>query len=129
MALPISAIARRTPTQRPEAHRYRVETCEMAANSATKLFRKSSFQQLFILTIAQLGFICRHPPLVHDPMGRMTFLSSGLREASNWPKNGLRSNRIAPKFLGEHVIAFLRAHCQHDQSKSDGYGPAGVFKQ
>jgi len=31
----------------------------MAANSATKLFRKSSFQQLSILTIGQLGFICK----------------------------------------------------------------------
>ena len=45
-----SAIAGRTPTQRPEAHRYHVETCEMAANSAIKLFRESSFQQLSFLT-------------------------------------------------------------------------------
>ena len=42
LALPISAIAWQTPTQRPEVHRYNVETCEMAANSATELFRGSS---------------------------------------------------------------------------------------
>ena len=42
LALPISAIAWRTPTQHPEAHRYHVETCEMAANSATELLRESS---------------------------------------------------------------------------------------
>ena len=42
LALPISAIAWRTPTQHSEAHRYYVETCEMAANSATELFRESS---------------------------------------------------------------------------------------
>ena len=41
-ALPISAIAWRMPTQRPEAHRYHVETYEMAANSATELLRESS---------------------------------------------------------------------------------------
>ena len=78
LALPISAIARRTPTQCPKAHRYHVETCEMAANSATKLFRKSSFQQLSVLTIGQLGFICE-----------------GWRFR---PISGLRSNLIAPKF-------------------------------
>ena len=42
LALPISAISWRTPTKCPEAHRYHVETCEMAANSATELFNKSS---------------------------------------------------------------------------------------
>ena len=36
----------RTPTQRPEAHRYRVENCEMAVNSATELLRKSSLKFL-----------------------------------------------------------------------------------
>ena len=40
LTLPISAIAWRTLTQRPEAHRYHVETCGMA-NSATELFRES----------------------------------------------------------------------------------------
>ena len=35
-ALPISAIARRTPLQGPQAHR---RHCEMAANSARKFFR------------------------------------------------------------------------------------------
>ena len=34
LVLPINAIAWWTPTQHPEAHRYHVETCEMAANSA-----------------------------------------------------------------------------------------------
>ena len=43
LALPISPIARWTPMQRPEAHRYHVETCEMAANSVTELFCMSSF--------------------------------------------------------------------------------------
>ena len=42
LAMPISAIAWRTPTQHREAHRYHVETCEMAANSAREMFRKSS---------------------------------------------------------------------------------------
>ena len=42
LALPISAIAVRTPAQRTEAHRYHVETCEMAANSTTELLRESS---------------------------------------------------------------------------------------
>jgi len=42
LALPISAIAWRTLTQHPEAHRYHVEICETAANSATELFRESS---------------------------------------------------------------------------------------
>ena len=51
LALPISATARRTPTQRPEAQRYHVETCKIAANSVTKLFCKSSFQRLSALTI------------------------------------------------------------------------------
>ena len=41
LTLPISAIAWRTHTQRPEVHRYHVETCEMAVNSATELFRES----------------------------------------------------------------------------------------
>lgn len=45
---PISAIAQRSPTQHPKVHRYRVETCEMATNSATELFRRSSFQQLLL---------------------------------------------------------------------------------
>ena len=42
LAFPISAIAWRTPTQYPKAHRYHVETCKMAVNSATELFHKSS---------------------------------------------------------------------------------------
>ena len=42
LALPISDIAWQTPTQHPEAHRYHVETCEMAVNSATELFREFS---------------------------------------------------------------------------------------
>ena len=48
----------RTPTQCPKAHRYHVKTCKVAANSATELFRKSSFQQLSVHTIGRLGFIC-----------------------------------------------------------------------
>ena len=51
LVLPIiSTIARRMPTQRPKAHRYHVETCEMAANNAIELFHESSFQQLSVLT-------------------------------------------------------------------------------
>ena len=50
LALPISAIARWTPTQCPGAQRCHVETCEMAVNSATELFRESSLQQLSVLT-------------------------------------------------------------------------------
>ena len=57
-ALPISVIARRTPAQRPEEVRYHVETCEMAANSATELFRESSFQQLSVLMISLASFTC-----------------------------------------------------------------------
>ena len=48
-----SAIARRTPTQHPKAHRYHVETCKMAANNVTELFHESSFQQLSIFTSEQ----------------------------------------------------------------------------
>ena len=33
-----------------KAHRYHVETCEMAANNAIELFHESSFQQLSVLT-------------------------------------------------------------------------------
>ena len=51
LALPISATAQRTLTQCPKAQRYYVETCEMAANSVTKLFHKSSFKRLSVLTI------------------------------------------------------------------------------
>ena len=106
----------------------------MAANSATKLFRKSSFQQLSILTIGQLSFICEGwrfwPKSRHHwcttqwgEWHSCETLSSGLREASYWPKNGLRSNLIAPKFQNLSGGAFLCAHCQPDQSKSDGYSP------
>ena len=57
-------------------------------------------------------------------MGRMAF---GLREESYWPKNGLRSNLIAPKFQCPQApprvaIAFMRTLYQPDHSKSDGYG-------
>ena len=53
LTLPISAIAWRTPTQRPEAHRYHVETCGMAANSATELFRESFDNFLFLRLVSQ----------------------------------------------------------------------------
>ena len=50
LVLPISAVAWRTPTQRPEAHRYHVETCKMAANNAVPRV----FQQLSVLTSQRL---------------------------------------------------------------------------
>ena len=50
LAPPIIAIARRTPTQRPQAHRYQVETCMMAVSSATELFDELFSQQLAVLT-------------------------------------------------------------------------------
>ena len=52
-ALPISAFAWRTPTQRPEAHRYHVETlrdgCEQCNRTVPRVF-----QQLSILTSKRL---------------------------------------------------------------------------
>ena len=54
LASPISAIAQWTPTQCPKAHRYHVETCEIAANSGTELFRESSFQKRSVLTSKSL---------------------------------------------------------------------------
>ena len=66
-------------------------------------------------------------------------LSSGLREASCWSKNGLRSNLIASKFQKFSgggggggggacpqtplAVARLRTHHSPDHSKFDSYGP------
>ena len=117
LALPISAIAWRTPTQRPGAHRCHVETCEMAANSATELFHESSLQQLSVLVTERrvsqaspakdvvsadkrTGSKTQHQWCTTQWAKWHSYetLSSSLRESSYWPKNGLRSYLIAPKF-------------------------------
>ena len=114
LALPISDIAWRTPTQRPKVHRYHAETCEMAANSATELFRKSSNN--YNQTISLVSFTseeCGFWPITEqdwkaDTIGvrcngqngihvKLCRLASKL-EALYWPKIGPRSNLIAPKF-------------------------------
>ena len=116
LALSISAIAWETPTQRPEAHRYPVKTCEMAVNSATELFRESSINFPFL----QANDYSRNLHLQRVWLSADKWTGSeswhhwcttkwaewhscetllfGLREASYWPKIGLRSNLIAPKF-------------------------------
>ena len=64
------------PTQRHKAHRYHVETYEMAANSATKLLRKSCFQQLSVLTSERLA------SQLH--LRRVWFSADGLESRHQW---------------------------------------------
>ena len=99
LALPISAIAWRTPTQRPDAslasqthfrkrggsgsglrdypesHRYHVETCEMVANSATELFRESSNNPTFLQA--------------NDSLASFTCEGCGFRPISEQDRNGV----------------------------------------
>ena len=106
LALPISAFARRTPTHHPKAHKYLVETCKMAANSATELFHKSCFQQLSILTSKRL-------PSQASP--RKVWLSADKQTGpesrhhwcttqwAEWHSSGPEKHRIGPKMVSEAI--------------------------
>ena len=109
------------------------DMCEMAANSAKESL--PSLQQLSVLPISLIcegcGFTVR---LANNRKAETSAsymaqraeradlhacktLSSGLREASFWPNNGLRSNLIASKFQkfsGGHAPKppYLRAYAR-----------------
>ena len=111
-----------TPMQGLQAHRWYVKTCEMAANSAKEPFGLSS-QQLSSSskrTISLASLICvecglRDKRTIGKPKSVLYIrcngqkgqdrylyvwnLSTRLREASYWPKNGLRSNLITSEFI------------------------------
>ena len=105
LALPISVITWRMPTNHSQAHRWHVENCDMAANSVKEVlwvllpttFHSSKW------TISLTSLICkgcglqgkwttRKPkPMLYDTMHRKGTYSymwnsvSGLWEASHWP--------------------------------------------
>ena len=122
--------------QGPQIHRWNVETCEIAVNSARKLF------WVFLPTTyhSSKRTIGRPKSVQYNAMGHIRVdshtcgtLSSNVRGASYGPKNGLRSNIIASKFkkfsggtcphLNPLAVACLRAHYEPDHSKPGGYRP------
>ena len=122
LALPISAIAWWTPTQGPQANRWHVETCKMATNSVKlrtlQSLPSNNFPFFQANNYSLISLICEGCGLwdqlmIAESQNQWWTMqwteridihtyetwSSGLREASHWSKNCLRSNLIASEFF------------------------------
>ena len=139
LASPISAIAQWTPTQCPKVHRYHVETCEMAVNSATQLFHKSSFQQLSVLAckrmISLASLTCEGCSFRLISWSESWYITSGVRRngrifihvklchlASEKHHNGSKFFWVS---MPQTLLAYsVLVHVLW--TKSDGYGPGAV---
>jgi len=107
LALPISDVAWQTPTQHPKAHRYHVESCEIAANSATELFRESS--KNFPQTISLASFTCEGSGF--RPISKLDRKADTIGVRRNG-QNGIQvklcrlaseKHRIGPKLVSEAI--------------------------